>query len=156
MLDFLLAMTFCLSQFIPVMDFPSIGLVSLESQSRSWTSKSWSWSWISKSWSWSWNCWVLVLVLDKQVLVLVLDKQVLNPILLHLYLIKCMYVYSVGVLMLQKTSSSEIKPRNATRSNKIYHIISHAQNSRHVNLQLFCHSAMLNSSYYQTDFTYAC
>jgi len=36
---------------------PSIGLVSLESQ-----------SWTSKSWSWSWNCWVLVLVLDKQVL----------------------------------------------------------------------------------------
>jgi len=35
----------------------SIGLVSLESRSRSWTSK-----------SWSWNCWVFVLVLDKEVL----------------------------------------------------------------------------------------
>ena len=33
----------------------SIGLVSLESRSWSWTSKSWSWSRISKSWMQVWN-----------------------------------------------------------------------------------------------------
>ena len=59
--------SFCLSQSIQSRT-SSILLVSLESRSWSWTSKSWSWSWswtseswsrswswISKSWSWSWS-----------------------------------------------------------------------------------------------------
>ena len=62
MLDFLLAMTFCLSQFIAVMDF------------QYWSCKSWVSILVL-------DIEVLVLVLDKQVLVLilVLDKRVLNP-----------------------------------------------------------------------------